>query len=446
MPRQPAAVVALLAGLAMLVAACGDSNDDSGGGSAAKETATPAKAAGPTAKCGLGNGKKATGEPIKLGAIATKQPGTDFTDIPNMAKAYFDCVNDNGGINGRPVQYVDRDRADRPRQVASLAKKLIETEQGRRHRRQHEHHRVRGQPQVLRVSKGFYVIDSGIAPECYSTPNIAAVNMGPRYSVDGAAQYLIAPAASKKIVARPVQRAGHRLHRRAASADRQGRRASRSATLKENVPIQDANSVALKLVQAAGDGGGVVLNFTPPEALKILQAASAAGPPGPRQVGLLDAVQHRLPGRGARVGVERQAGRQRRAQPDDSRTARTASSTARCSRSTRRRSPLGSFSQMGFVDGAHRHQGAARRSRATYTAESVNEAFKNVKDFKTDILCKPWYYGDAPLHIPNNTDRTTTPKDGKMVQKEDCFPISDVDPAINAGPRRSRAKAGRRRR
>jgi branched-chain amino acid transport system substrate-binding protein len=65
-----------------------------------------------------------------------------------------------------------------------------------------------------------------------------------------------------------------------------------------------------------------------------------------------------------------------------------------------------------------------------YTAKSVNQAFKSTKDFKTDILCKPWYYGDAPLHIPNNTDRTVTPKGGHMVEKESCFPISDVDPAI----------------
>jgi branched-chain amino acid transport system substrate-binding protein len=47
--------------------------------------------------------------------------------------------------------------------------------------------------------------------------------------------------------------------------------------LKENVPIQDANSVALKEVQAAGSDGAVVLNFTPPEALKILQAAQKLG-------------------------------------------------------------------------------------------------------------------------------------------------------------------------
>jgi hypothetical protein len=49
---------------------------------------------------------------------------------------------------------------------------------------------------------------------------------------------------------------------------------------------------------------------------------------------------------------------------------------------------------------------------------------------QADILCKPWYCGDAPLHIPNNTDWTSTPKNGHMVIKEQCFGISDVDPAI----------------
>ena len=39
--------------------------------------------------CGMGTGQKATGTPITLGAISVKQAGTDFTDIPNMANAYF---------------------------------------------------------------------------------------------------------------------------------------------------------------------------------------------------------------------------------------------------------------------------------------------------------------------------------------------------------------------
>ena len=48
-------------------------------------------------------------------------------------------------------------------------------------------------------------------------------------------------------------------------------------TLTENVPINDANSVALDLVNKAGSNGWVVLNFTPPEALVILQAAQKLG-------------------------------------------------------------------------------------------------------------------------------------------------------------------------
>ena len=90
---------------------------------------------------------------------------------------------------------------------------------------------------------------------------------------------------------------------------------------------------------------------------------------------------------------------------------------------------LGSFSQMGFVEASIATK-ALMDVQGDFTAESVNAAFKNVKGYETDILCKPWYYGEAPLHIPNNTDWTTTPKDGKMVIQEDCFEISDADPDI----------------
>ena len=47
--------------------------------------------------------------------------------------------------------------------------------------------------------------------------------------------------------------------------------------LTENVPISDADSVAIKEVDDAGPNGAVVLNFTPPEALVILQAAQKLG-------------------------------------------------------------------------------------------------------------------------------------------------------------------------
>ena len=79
---------------------------------------------------------------------------------------------------------------------------------------------------------------------------------------------------------------------------------------------------------------------------------------------------------------------------------------------------LGSFSQMGFTMGQLLVQALESVKGDSYTIKTVNEAIKNLKGYKTDILCRPWYYGKAPLHIPNNVDWTTTPNNGKMVIKE----------------------------
>src|SRR6185437_8669389 len=81
-----------------------------------------------TSSCGSKPGVAATGTPIPLGAIATNQPGTSFTDIPNMAKAYFDCVNANGGINGHPIKLYIATEQTNPAQIAADAKQLVQTD------------------------------------------------------------------------------------------------------------------------------------------------------------------------------------------------------------------------------------------------------------------------------------------------------------------------------
>jgi branched-chain amino acid transport system substrate-binding protein len=419
-------VMAVAVALALLVAACGDDDkSSSGGGGGGGSSAAPAAA--DVTKCGTEKGKKAAGTPIKLGAIATKQPGTDFTDIPNAAKALFDCVNDNGGIKGHPIEYTIETEQTDPGQNASLARKLVESE------------KVVGIVGGLSLiecavnhkyyeQKGFYVINAGIAPECYGTPNSAAVNMGPRYSSDGAVQYVIRQGVKKIVFDQSnVPGTGYIAEGPALLAKDAG---IPIVQLKENVPIQDANSIALKQVQAAGDGGGVVLNFTPPEALKILQAAQRQGLQNRVKWGcstpcntdfLADALGSAWDDKlfvNAELNLTSADG------PDSELYRQVLKKYAP-------KIALGSFSQMGFVEGRVAVD-ALLKIKGDPTVDSVNEAFKNVKGFKTDILCKPWYFGDAPTHVPNNTDRTTTPKGGVMAQKEDCFPISDVDPGIAA--------------
>jgi branched-chain amino acid transport system substrate-binding protein len=418
-----AALCATAVALALILGGCG--GDDNGDKAAGTATAAGGAATTASLKCGLGNGKKASGTPVKIGAIVTKQPGTDFTDITNAAKAYFDCVNDNGGINGKPVSYLPQPEQTDPAQVASLAKKLAESEQVVA---------VVGNTSLIECAvnhkywetKGYSVIDSGIAPECYSTPNSAAVNMGPRYSSDGAVQSLIGKGVKKiafvqsNVPGTGYIEAGPKLVAGAANIPIE--------SLKENVPIQDANSAALKAVQAAGEGGGVVLNFTPPEALKILQAAQRQGLQDRVKWGcstpcntdfLADALGSAW---NEKLFVNAELNLTTADGPDSQLYRDTLKQYAP-------KIPLGSFSQMGFLE-ARIATAALLTVKGDVTVESANQAIRAVKDFKTDILCQPWYYGDEPLHIPNNVDRTVTPKDGVMVQNEDCFQISDAEPDI----------------
>jgi branched-chain amino acid transport system substrate-binding protein len=73
---------------------------------------------------------------------------------------------------------------------------------------------------------------------------------------------------------------------------------------------------------------------------------------------------------------------------------------------------------------------ALEKVKGAYDIKSVNAAFKAIKDEKTELICQPWVYGSYPLHIPNNSDFTTTPDNGKMVTAQGCTPISAADPQI----------------
>jgi len=450
MVRQMRGGLCLLAAAVMLVlAGCGSSNSSSNNSSGSGGGATTSASSGgsstsggggsstssgggsssSTSSCGPKPGVKATGSPIRLGTINTKQPGTDFTDQANMANAYFTCLNANGGVNGHPVKlYIQTDQTQ-PSQIAAAAKKLI----------QNDH--VLGivsTSDVIECSVdhaywaklGIYELGAGIDPECWSTANSASVNMGPRYSSDGAEQYVLSQHPDKIVFDQSnVPGTGYIAGGPTAIAKAAG---VPIKTETDNVPINDANSVALRLVQDAGPSGAVVLNFTPPEALVILQAAQkenlenrvkswscstpcntdflakALGPAWAKKF----FVNAELTPPDDFHGKEMQLYEAILKQYGSSVTG-----------------GIGSFSQMGFLD-AEMAASALQKVKGPYTMKSVNAAIKGLKDYKTEMLCKPFTYGNYAEHIPNNTDYTVTPSGGKMVVAQGCTAISDSDPQI----------------
>jgi branched-chain amino acid transport system substrate-binding protein len=416
-----------------VLAGCASSPTSTGNTSspAASSAASQSAAATATSQCGTKPGVTATGTPIALGGIVTNEAGTSFTDIANMAAAYFACVNANGGINGHSVKYYIETEQTNPAQIAAEAKQLVQTD-----------HVVGivGNTSIIECSidssywqrLGYDIIDSGIAPECWSTPSSAAVNMGPRYSSDGAVQYALTQHVSKIAFDQSnVPGTGYIAAGPAALAA-----AARVpiTQLTENVPITNADSVAIREVDAAGPNGAVVLNFTPPEALVILQAAQKLGLEDrvkiwgcstPCNTDFLAAAlgpkwDHKL-----FVNAELTP-------PDVTNTPTMSLYRAILAKYGKAVSGgIGSFSQMGFTE-AEIAVHALDTITGPYTVASVNAAFRAVSNFNTGMLCQLWTYGTYAMHIPNNEDYTVTPDNGKMVTAQGCTQISSVDPQIAA--------------
>jgi branched-chain amino acid transport system substrate-binding protein len=425
--------------LAVAVAGCGSSSSSSSSSSGAGTTSSSSSATGTTSStaaastdtssCGPKAGVPATGTPINLGTINTKQPGTDFTDQANMAQAYFTCLNANGGINGHPVKYFIQTDQTQPAQIAAAAKKLIQSDHVLG---------IVGTSDIIECSVdhaywaqlGVYELGAGIDPECWSTANSASVNMGPRYSSDGATQYVLSLHPNKiafdqsNVPGTGYIAAGPTAVATAAHVP--------IKTETDNVPITDASTVALRLVDDAGSDGAVVLNFTPPEALVILQAAQKLGLEnrvkawacstpcntdflakalGPKWNHKLFVNAELTPPQTAN-GPEMQTYKAILAKYGSSVTG-----------------GIGTFSQMGFLD-AEMAASTLQKVKGAYTLKSVNDALKGITNYKTEQLCKPFTYGNYSEHIPNNTDYTVTPSNGSMVTVQGCTAISSADPQI----------------
>ncbi len=397
-----------------------------------EEEAAPAgtdATAGPG--CGLDSGEEATGDPIIVGHVTTSIPGIDFSTGPTMMEAYFNCVNDNGGINGRPIQMVWENDNGSPEDAGAAARKLVENE---------DIVAIVGGFSILDcpVNAGYYeeqglnVIVAGVPAECFSSPAIAAVNAGPGYSALGAAVSMIQKGATGKIVSSvgitPTSDYANSL----AGIYIQDEGLEWEDAQYE-LPIADPTSVALDLVNRAGEGGGVLLNYTPPEGLKILKAAE--------EQGLVDKViwGSSTPLNDTSVAIALGSAwidkiniNAEFALLDDD--APEVELYRQVSDEYNPDAPYGSFQQMGFVIGRIVVHTLLEMDEGDLDDRAaVNAAIAEIKMFHSDHLCRAWYFGSLPDgNVPNNWDYNVVPGDGKMVDDGGCFEIPAVEPILEA--------------
>lgn len=382
--------------------------------------------------CGLNNGKKAEGAPIKLGNVSTKVPGIDFSTGPAMMDAYFKCVNENGGINGRPLQMLEENDNLKPEDAAGAAKKLIETDK------------------VVAMVGGFSIVDcpvngryyaekgynaivAGVPGECFNSPAIAALNMGPGYSALGAAQSMVEKGVKGTVISLTQKAPNSDYNNSLAGAYFKSKGIAWTDILLD-LPITDPATDIRNAISKAGKGGGVLLNFTPESGLPLLKAAEEQGLYKDVVWGsstpLNDSSVAAALGANWKGLININAELSLLDDPNgEMELYRTISKKYNPS------APLGSFQQMGFIIGRIIVKTLLDMpAKDIDDPKAVNAAIKGIKNFKTGILCKPWYFGGLPAgNVPNNVDNNVVPDGvGKMVADKKCFAIAEVEPILTA--------------
>ena len=375
-------------------------------------------------KCGLGNGKKATGEPIQIGAVVGKTGPEDFSSSARAAAAYFKCVNANGGINGRPVNLTIMDDTWNPEVASQVANRLVKdtkvvgmvgsssfVECGANNK--------------MYDDEGVAVISGvGVPRACFFGKNYVSFNSGPRQSTVGIAQYITEKHGLKSLtcVAPGIPGFGDWV---CGGVESYGKTAG--------IPVKtvifdpgklDGNAIALQIAAAGSEG--VVLGMPRGMMLPILTAAE--------QQDLGKTMKWGLPTSAYHVDMPKAVGKywadklfvHMELQPMDSTGPDNTNWKAVMDKYGDKKDPRDTFSQAGFL-AAKTATNALLKIQGPIDRKVVFTAFKGTTNVKTDMMCGTWYFGPGDRHQPNHAGRASVITGGGFKTLTECYQSKDTE-------------------
>ncbi len=387
--------------------------------------AAPAFAAKPD--CGMNTGKAATGEPIPIGAVTTMTGLGSFKEADDAVKAYFDCVNANGGIHGRPIAYHDEDDQSKLDVAAQAGKKLVVD---------NKDYVLVGSTSIIEcipneklyIDQNILEIGLGIPPQCYQSKNIAEINAGPRQSGIGGLDFARRKLGIKSAVCSIPKFPGSDYS--CGGAEEWGKKFGVKVTSIYSDPVSpDYNSLVLQILATGYDV--IMIYGTDDIGAQIYNSAQQQdGAAKMKWTAPTSFYTVRFPGAidtkywNDRTWINAElAPLDSKAKDNQNWLAVMAAYGPKVLKD--------SFSQAGYIAGR-----VAVRAMLTIkdpkkiNRNTVTAAIQNMKPYPTDILCQPWYWGGpgAMEHNPNHVTRTVTIHDGKWKNVEGCY--DDEDPGL----------------
>jgi branched-chain amino acid transport system substrate-binding protein len=381
-----------------------------------------------SAKCGASTGKAATGDPIVIGGIVSTTGPDNFSSSGLAAGAYFRCLNENGGINGRPIRYLLEDDAWNPEQTAQVAAKLIRDAKavalvGNMSFVDCAANRAAYEKEDIMVVAGV-----GVARDCFFQKNYVPTNTGPRVTnttaiIDLAKQH---PGKIKRVVclAPNIQNVGEWgcggalawikgqggdgkiIPFDLGSVDATSLVLEAMAFKPDAVIVATPKGVAVPIFAAAEEQGlADKTHWTGPASLYNEDFPRAIGPywDGKVTVGMeFNAADTGKPDTENWLAVMQQYGK-----PSD---------------------PRDTFSQAGYLAARVVAETLLKLDTSKIDRKTVTSALRNVLDFRSDMFCSTWYIGDEQRHNANHTGPVAILKAGKLVPKPGC--IGSEDPEL----------------
>ncbi len=355
-------------------------------------------------------GEAATGEPILVGAILGSTGPANFGIASEGTRALFECVNANGGINGRPITYITYDDRWNPDESIGLGNRLVE-----------------GDGVVALIGgAGFYECTGnagyythhGVAviyaqatyTDCFEAASIAPVNTGPRLGMIGLAQQAVADGASPLCLTNLIPTVGvWSCAGVEAWAAEVGVTVITDATrLPTPVGIEEA------IDEVIAHGTDAVL-ITQPGGVTLAYLAEMAsrGVDVPWYASSLTYWGGRLTvfsENGDLFGDGDDTTLWRQVMADHAPDA-----------------PLDGLTQGGFLSGLIFIEALMELDPNTLDRATVTEALVAIDDFESDLLCNPWYFGEGDRHNPNDAGRVVRlSADGSAWEPAgECFDIAD---------------------
>jgi branched-chain amino acid transport system substrate-binding protein len=373
-----------------------------------------------TPRCGASTGSPAAGPPIAIGAIVSRTGRNNYDSAARAAAAYFKCVNANGGINGRPIDYMVEDDMWSPETSAQAANKLINDRKVVALIGDGSYFACRAGGTVIQDADVISIPGLGIPRECFMSRNIAPMNAGPRVSATGAAMFAHKVLGAKRIVYASPRLPG--VEWGASGAMKYGKQAGLDM-IETHFDVGSADSTSIMLQIANMKPDAVVISVPKETTIPLLQAAeeqdlgtrikflntaSAYDLSVPRAIG---------PYWNNRWYLNLEFG------PIDGSGPDTVNWRAVIDRFGNKEDPRDTQSQGGYLAARLATETLSRLDPARIDRAAVTAALRAVTDFKSDMLCGSWSFegADATRHNPNHGGPNAVASDGAFKVVGSCI-------------------------